>query len=66
LFGFTYHYLVLNEITRASTVVEGIDYFPQPLTVQINKGKTGKYKDDNKTKQLRVVEKVDLKDFPKA
>ena len=66
LFGFTYHYLVLNEITRVSTVVEGIDYFPQPLTVQINKGKTGKYKDDNKTKQLRVVEKVDLKDFPKA
>lgn len=66
LFGFTYHYLVLNEVSRAITTVEGIDYFPQPLTVQINKGRTGKYVEDNKTKQLRVVEKVDLKDFPKA
>lgn len=38
---------------------------PALFTYRIEKGKTGKFKDDNKTKQLRVSEKIDLSLFPK-
>jgi hypothetical protein len=38
---------------------------PALFTYRIEKGKTGKFKDDNKTKQLRVSEKIDLSQFPK-
>ena len=36
------------------------------FTYRIEKGKTGKFKDANKTKQLRVSEKIDLSQFPKV
>jgi hypothetical protein len=63
--GFKYYYYVRTETTGLMNKVEKISYFTEPLTMQVNKGKTGKYK-DNKTKQLRVIEKVDLKDLPKV
>jgi hypothetical protein len=48
--------VVLNGKTHAPTNI---------FTYRIEKGKTGKFK-DNKTKQLRVSEKIDLSQFPKV
>jgi hypothetical protein len=38
---------------------------PALFTYRVEKGKGGKFKDENKTKQLRVSEKIDLSQFPK-
>jgi hypothetical protein len=66
LIGFKHHYYVPSNVEgELPRSVEAIDYFPSPITVQISKTKSGKYR-ENKTKQLKVSEKVDLKDFPKV
>jgi hypothetical protein len=65
LIGFKHHYYVPSNVEGELRSVEEIGYFPSPITVQISKTKSGKYR-DNKTKQLRVSEKIDLKDFPKV
>ena len=66
LIGFKHHYYVPSNVEgELPRSVEAIDYFPSPITVQISKMKSGKYI-KNKTKQLRVSEKIDLKNFPKV
>jgi hypothetical protein len=59
------HSLFVCEAMTTDYSAKTIVRTPALFTFRIEKGKGGKFKDDNKTKQLRVSEKIDLSQFPK-